>query len=529
VKVDTTGGNVRVNLPDVNYPIDVIKTSSDAYIVTIWVGGTQIGEVAGELSSITVESGQVTKDEPWYPYDAIVGIAGVSGDGGEVLAKNKYGRVIAGGRGVAGTDDATVINSALASYNTILLSDCEFQLPVSLLYKSSNRIVGLNQRSTVLHPLSGIYAVMSKGIYGADISGFFRGCSIENLTIDGVAGSYGVDVENNVFFQASRIYAIHLDQAFTFKTTYGAIVDNCNIGSCGQLSTTRPVIWAGTEGSGISVNIRISHSSIEASKYTAVFAESSKADVSIYNTYFENPSVDIPGIVFTSKCRLIDCDLYYDGYVSCGPYNIIRGNLFQGSPGYAIDVSYSGAQYPCKITENTIQGGHDGIKAVSGDVVYGNFINYIDQNGIYLNGSNITCSNNLVQSAGRQHPGGGIVVAAAYNTIDGNIIRSQVSGYDLIVSANNIVFRDNSFSGGISLGSTSGHRWYDNRGYVTSLSGSSTGTGSEQTIAHGLAAAPSKAYIYIPSTGEMVGVASDATNIYPNVPSSIAYYWHAEV
>ncbi len=60
-------------------------------------------------------------------------------------------------------------------------------------------------------------------------------------------------------------------------------------------------------------------------------------------------------------------------------------------------------------------------------------------------------------------------------------------------------------------------------------SGSSTGTGSEQTIAHGLASAPSKAYIYIPSTGEMVGVASDATNIYPNIPSSIAYYWHAEV
>lgn len=105
VKVDTTGGNVRVNLPDTNYPIDVIKTSSDAYIVTVWVGGTQIGEVAGELSKITIENAEVTKDEPWYPYDCIVGIAGVSGDGGEVLAKDRYGRVIAGGRGVAGIDD----------------------------------------------------------------------------------------------------------------------------------------------------------------------------------------------------------------------------------------------------------------------------------------------------------------------------------------------------------------------------------------------------------------------------------------
>jgi hypothetical protein len=114
IKVNTAGGNVRVNLPTVDYPIDVIKTSSDAYIVTIWVSGTQIGEVAGELSVVTIENAEVTKDEPWYPYDAIVGIAGVSGDGGEVLAKDRFGRVIAGGRGVAGTDDATVIQTAIS-------------------------------------------------------------------------------------------------------------------------------------------------------------------------------------------------------------------------------------------------------------------------------------------------------------------------------------------------------------------------------------------------------------------------------
>jgi len=94
IKVNTAGGNVRVNLPVVDYPIDVIKTSSDAYIVTIWVGGTQIGEVAGELSVVTVENAEVTKDEPWYPYDVIVGIAGVSGDGGEVIAKDRFGHVI---------------------------------------------------------------------------------------------------------------------------------------------------------------------------------------------------------------------------------------------------------------------------------------------------------------------------------------------------------------------------------------------------------------------------------------------------
>lgn len=119
IKVDTTGGNVRVNLPDANYPIDVIKTSSDAYIVTVWVGGVQIGEVAGPMSKITVENAEVTKDEPRYPYDAIILIAGVPGDGGEVLAKDKFGRVIA--RGVAGTDDDAIRDIVFASYDDILL------------------------------------------------------------------------------------------------------------------------------------------------------------------------------------------------------------------------------------------------------------------------------------------------------------------------------------------------------------------------------------------------------------------------
>jgi len=123
VKVDTTGGNVRVNLPNVNYPIDVIKTSSDSYIVTIWVSGVQKATVAGELSKITIENSEVTADEPWYPYDVIVGIAGVSGDGGEILAKDRFGRVIAGGRGVAGTDDRTVLQSTMDIYHRIYFND----------------------------------------------------------------------------------------------------------------------------------------------------------------------------------------------------------------------------------------------------------------------------------------------------------------------------------------------------------------------------------------------------------------------
>lgn len=146
VKVDTTGGNVRVNLPNVNYPIDVIKTSSDSYIVTVWVAGVQKATVSGELSKITIENAEVTQDEPWYPYDAIVGIAGVSGDGGDVLAKDRYGRVIAGGRGVAGTDDLNVFQAALSYDSICLMSDLHFSYPAVI---DSNRRLFSPNLSTI--------------------------------------------------------------------------------------------------------------------------------------------------------------------------------------------------------------------------------------------------------------------------------------------------------------------------------------------------------------------------------------------
>jgi hypothetical protein len=60
-------------------------------------------------------------------------------------------------------------------------------------------------------------------------------------------------------------------------------------------------------------------------------------------------------------------------------------------------------------------------------------------------------------------------------------------------------------------------------------SGSSTGTGSEQTIAHGLASAPSNVVVTFQETGGVLtSVWADATNIYVNANAK-AYKWNAEV
>jgi len=69
-------------------------------------------------------------------------------------------------------------------------------------------------------------------------------------------------------------------------------------------------------------------------------------------------------------------------------------------------------------------------------------------------------------------------------------------------------------------------------GYPTDASGSSTGTGSEQAIPHGLAAIPAgcKAWIkieYPVGSGRYItkDISYDATNVYPTVDNGVAFEW----
>lgn len=61
--------------------------------------------------------------------------------------------------------------------------------------------------------------------------------------------------------------------------------------------------------------------------------------------------------------------------------------------------------------------------------------------------------------------------------------------------------------------------------------GNSTGTGSGQTIAHGLGAAPNFVSIVPTEAGidEVSGLYVDATNIYVTVTSGIDYNWTAGI
>ena len=104
------------------------------------------------------------------------------------------------------------------------------------------------------------------------------------------------------------------------------------------------------------------------------------------------------------------------------------------------------------------------------------------------------------------------------NTAQDNVIASNSISGNLIASidADNIALSRNMFHG--------------NHGYTTEASGSSTGTGSEQTIAHGLGFTPTRQQVILiagsATANPYHSSAPDATNIYVTAGNEQAWYWN---
>lgn len=486
VKVDTTGGNVRVNLPDTNYPIDVIKTSSDAYIVTVWVGGTQIGEIAGELSKITVENAEVTKDEPWFPYDAIVGIAGVSGDGGEVLAKDRYGRVIAGGRGVAGTDDAAIINAAInyvasnpyvnSEGGVVNLSCGQFNTEAAIIVKRSITLCGSGRDSTIITPSGAFNAIENFNRDAGNVRICIKDLKVGNLVSSPNVGLNGIDLKKCT-------YAIIENVAATENNLSGiCILDGYwnTIRNCLCLYNTSH----GIESDANADTILVDNSDCE---YNALYGISIPGGGAhrIQNSYIEaNTSGGI--YVGAEKSHIFD--------------NIISANS-------VFNLFVTGDENYIHHNEvNNCANGY-GIRATCTDSIFDHNIITLCKYGVqfYSTGSG--------------------------NTFEHNILSLITTTYLITLNtANNNIFRWNIMGGATVSIATTGCILRYNSGYVTENFGSSTGTGSEQPIAHGLAAIPvgCKAWItYKDAGGDYITefVRFNATHIKVNLDTGIAYTW----
>jgi hypothetical protein len=196
------------------------------------------------------------------------------------------------------------------------------------------------------------------------------------------------------------------------------------------------------------------------------------------------------------------------------------------------------------ITENHAWGNAAcGINIVGtvAEVINGNSLYVNLQNGILLYSTRDTVvSNNLVLGNDALNTGihSGIVVtatASTNNVITGNVcrdndhyeIRLDADATNTTVIGNNVNGDDHDAA--IVDAGTNNEIHY-NVGYKTENRGTSTGTGAEQTIAHGLVAQPNDVTVIPDVTGTTVSaVWADATNVYCTVTNLKAYHWSAKI
>lgn len=226
---------------------------------------------------------------------------------------------------------------------------------------------------------------------------------------------------------------------------------------------------------------------------------------------------------------------------------VVENNTFYNTA-YGISVLTGAIDY-VKICNNVVHqtASHSSGISISNairGVVSNNIIQAAERAGIYLNTvSNIDVSENSVNDVGHvtSNLWSGIYMLSSSNCrVNSNKIRNvsiSTMKYSIFADSgctgNQYIDNDivSGVSGVISIAGT-GHTIRHNFGYLTDNSGSSTGTGSEQTIAHGLAAIPTgcKAWIkYLVGTRYITEmVPFDATNIYPTVETGVAYEWRIE-
>ena len=237
--------------------------------------------------------------------------------------------------------------------------------------------------------------------------------------------------------------------------------------------------------------------------------------------------------------------------------NILTRNKSYSGTGCGIYASHDTSN--CVFTNNRVRNvNQSGMRlGGSGHVVEGNKISTVGDSGIKLdNPKNFTVVGNSVEDAARS----GIYVLMAdgvllssntilrgsseYSTgiffsttlnnavVVGNrvadytwgVSSSSMSGVSGICMANMVAHNTDPISSAI-LGS--GMKVSHNSGTITEATGSSTGTGAEQTIAHGLRAEPHSVSVTPNVAGATATWWADDTNIYPTVTAGKTFHWSA--
>jgi len=230
--------------------------------------------------------------------------------------------------------------------------------------------------------------------------------------------------------------------------------------------------------------------------------------------------------------KIYDCTIINNAatglYLGGSTYGnrVCHCNIGANNLGIDIDTSQTNTIFNNFIESNTTYGVH--IHGTMGE-------NKIIFNFMESNNDGILCAydknlilGNEMNAEGRY----GISLTGDYNRVIGNTFYNGTD-YAIISTGDNNVFTDNIINQTNKMNiSGTGNIVKNNPGYITENSGSSTGTGSEQTIAHGLAGdlVPNNVTVVPTVTGATVtAVWADATNIYCTVTSGKTFNWTASV
>jgi hypothetical protein len=406
-----------------------------------------------------------------------VGIAGVSGDGGEVLAKDRYGRVIAGGRGVAGTDDYDVISTAYTNSpigGHLHFASGTFVLSSPLHILKHFHISGNEKNSSILKSsVSNTDAILRLG--PTDPTEYPIEFELNNIQIlSEISGGYpvtdyGVDVSNivrssvdNCKFRYAKKYCIW------FRYNYGLHMRNSL------------VMDAIVNGGGVSLPLSVAGIKI--------------GDNTRSTDYMYGGELTLDG------CDITQC-MGAGIFAERASELSVKNTAVQGNYHHGIVLGVLGAGLAQIVICDNVHFESNNINNLS---------NIYDIYSVY--GRYITISNCKFGASGT----GSRKVKAGYGNLYSTIVQiNNCSGLTL-------------FDEGVDMWS----RELRINSFGYSKYGSSTGTGSEQTIAHGLAAIPTgcKAWIkYLVGARYITEmIPFDATNVYPTVDNGVAYEWRIE-
>ena len=213
---------------------------------------------------------------------------------------------------------------------------------------------------------------------------------------------------------------------------------------------------------------------------------------------------------------------------------------FEDTVGYALDLGGNS----CFVSGNFFKNVGGKCIITRGDFIFvtnNHFEGCKGDTNIYsdTDSGGITISGNGFDNWGENKSAIDLNNAGDMNTVCENLFYIRVgeinrTGINATVFSGNAVFTNNIFKGVDSpilytVGSDMVVK--NNPGFTTENSGTSTGTGAQQTIAHGLASTPTKVILWNIEDGANPhqSAVADATNIYITAVINQDYGWEAEV